>query len=350
MKQPMLGIVATALVIAVALGFVALFDFPTFSGWVTYLLACIIPMEILVGVTWGTNQPGFAASKAQPLKGILLVILTLVVGAVVAAILHKAVGAAVAPPAPMLMVYIIASVVIMFWLTIMFGGWPFLNLIKHPVAAGLVILAACYIINYLLFRIFFDFGFMKGAPVYVDSLDPHGLYNANSALTFFVTAVGFLFFFLHFDLWPFTTSPSIMKQPTLGIVWTLTALVLAAAAYCLGVNVLGMDPMAFQVKVPVPFIFGTIVVLNMLHNSVFAKLQQPTKGFANVILAAVIGSVLALAYGSLVTRITGDLKVGPPTYDYERWLASALLAVTFPLLIFFAEFFKMWPLHRAPNK
>jgi hypothetical protein len=31
----------------------------------------------------------------------------------------------------------------------------------------------------------------------------------------------------------------------------------------------------------------------------------------------------------------------------EIWLASALLAVTFPFLIFFAEFFKFWPAGRS---
>jgi len=41
------------------------------------------------------------------------------------------------------------------------------------------------------------------------------------------------------------------------------------------------------------------------------------------------------------------LAVGPPGYDFERWLASALLGVTFPLLVLYAEFFKFWPLQRA---
>jgi hypothetical protein len=38
------------------------------------------------------------------------------------------------------------------------------------------------------------------------------------------------------------------------------------------------------------------------------------------------------------------VRPGPPTYDFEIWLASALLSVTFPLLIFYAEFFQFWPL------
>ena len=34
---------------------------------------------------------------------------------------------------------------------------------------------------------------------------------------------------------------------------------------------MGMDPVAFMVRVPVPFIFGTIVVQNMLKGSLFAR-------------------------------------------------------------------------------
>ncbi len=34
----------------------------------------------------------------------------------------------------------------------------------------------------------------------------------------------------------------------------------------------------------------------------------------------------------------------PPAYSFEVWLASALLAVTFPFLVIFAELFQFWPL------
>ncbi len=48
-----------------------------------------------------------------------------------------------------------------------------------------------------------------------------------------------------------------------------------------------------------------------------------------------------------LSQVTGTVNPGPPGYEYEIWLASALLGVTFPFLIFFAEFFQMWPLKRA---
>ena len=79
MKQPALGIVATVLIMAVSLGVISLFDFPTFGSWVIFVMAAIIPMEIVIGVTWGAN-PGFVSSHSQPLKGILLVLVNIVVG------------------------------------------------------------------------------------------------------------------------------------------------------------------------------------------------------------------------------------------------------------------------------
>src|SRR5579863_8173317 len=82
-KQPFLGILATILVMALSLGLISLFDFPTFAGWMSYGLMCLIPMQIVIGVTWGTNQPGFAAKQRQPLKGLLLMLTTALIGAVV---------------------------------------------------------------------------------------------------------------------------------------------------------------------------------------------------------------------------------------------------------------------------
>jgi hypothetical protein len=156
-----------------------------------------------------------------------------------------------------------------------------------------------------------------------------------------------MFLVLCFDLWPFTKSPGLMKQPVLGIVWTIVALVIGGAAYYIGVNVMKMDVVAFMVTVPIPFIFGTIFVLNMLQGSLFAKLTQPLKGVLNTIAAAVLGSLFALLYRELAPAVTGKLEPGPPAYQSEIWLASALLSVTFPFLVAYADFFTMWPLQRA---
>jgi hypothetical protein len=347
LKQPLLGIIATALIMVISLGFISLFDFPKFSGWIATFLLCIIPMEIVMGVTWGMKSPRFAANRSQPVRGILFSLIALVAGAIVALVHWTGVGTGVNPPTPIFTQCMIASVPVMFWMAIMMGGWPFAGFIKNPIGLGVTLMVVCYAINYLLFRIFFNFDFLKGAPVYVPSQDPHGLYSGWACLVFYVSALTLLFIFLCFDLWPFTKSPALMKQPTLGILWSLVSLVIGGAAMYLGVSVLGMDQVAFMVTVPIPVIFGVIFVLNMLQGSLFAKFTQPLKGVLNTVSAIILGNVFALLYRSLAGAVTGKLNAGPPAYESEIWLASALLAVTFPFLVAYADFFTMWPLQRA---
>src|SRR2546423_5279403 len=352
MKQPGLGIAATILVMAIALGFVSLFSFPTFAGWVGYLLLCTIPLQIVMIVTWGTAQPAFAGGASQPAKGILLTMCCVVVGLLIAAALIPLIGAGVTPPGPILAHWTIVCVPVMFWAAIMWGGWPFTKLIRNPLAAGFAMLVAVYVVNFALFRIFFNYEFLAGAPVYVASMDPHGMFNGWSALVFIVTALAGMFLVIAFDLWPMTTVPALMQQPVLAIVWTVICLAFAAVAFYLGVNVGHMDVVRFLVRVTVPLIFGSIVVLNMFQNSLAGNLKQPVKGLVNVVLIVVIGVALARGYEALMPRVTGPLAYGAPTYDFEIWLATALLSTTFPFLMFFAAFFGYWPLVRpaAPER
>ncbi|HEX5432462.1 MAG TPA: hypothetical protein VFW83_10880, partial [Bryobacteraceae bacterium] len=230
-KQPLIGIASTILIILISLGFISLFSFPLFSGWICYFLLSIIPMQIVMGVTWGGKHPGFAASKKQPLKGILMTLFLCAVGVVVGGIYFAVPGGSVNPPAPMLMMCSIVSVVVMFWLAIMFGGWPFTSFIKSKVGVGAALMVACYVLNYILFRLFFDYGFMQGAPVYAPQLDPHGLFNAWDALVFYVTFSTVMFVMQSFDLWPLTKSPALIKQPVLGIIWSLLAFVIGGGAF-----------------------------------------------------------------------------------------------------------------------
>ena len=342
-RQPATGILATIPVIAISLAFVHWFTFPVFASWVAFYTQCTIPMQIIVGITWGCRQPEFAARQQQPMKGLLLTLIT-VVGGIIASVLLLAVpGGNITPPTPMLMHYTIISVAITFWISIMWGGWPFRSLIRNTVASGIIQLAACYVVTWLLFRISFSYDFMKEAPVYVASLDPHGLFNAWSVLVYIVTALAIMFLMLHFELWPLSRWPAVMKQPVLGLVWTAIALVVAAGSFCIGINVYGMDTVQFMVAVPISFIFGTIVTLNMLEGSLFKNRKQPMKGLLSTFAAILIGTGLSWLYQSLAAVVTGRLHAGPPSYDFEIWLASALLAVTFPFLIISAVFFDFWP-------
>ena len=345
MTQPALGLLSSAIVMAIALGFISLFDFGTFAGWVAFVMLGLIPMQVVAVVLWGAN-PSFASGLRQPMKGIVLVLVTIVATAVISPLIFLTVGEGMAPPGPIPSHFVIIVVPTTFWLAIMMGGWPFTKISANPLVSGLVTLIAAYVVTYLVFRIFFNYDFLQGAPVYLQSA-PRGMFNGVSALVFYVTALAVMFLVLCFDLWPLTKFPGVMKQPVLGIVWTVIALAGAALAMSIGVVGPGADPMAFLTQVTAPFIFGSIIVLNMLQNSLFARMTQPLKGVMNTIAAAAIGLILAHLYVSLVPMVMGSLPSGPPGYEREIWLANALLSVTFPFLIYHAVFFGYWPLARG---
>ena len=339
MKQPVLGLIASAIGIVLALAFISLFDLPTFLGPVAFYMLCIVPFQVMAVVIWGPN-PSFVAKLSQPPRGLVLLVVTLVAGAVIAPIVLRVVGEGMSPPGPIPSHFAVIVVPTTFWLAIVWGGWPFNLFGREPLVAGITLLAAAYVITWVIFRVFFNYDFLQGAPVYLASA-PQGQFNGVSALVFYVTALAVMFLVLCFDLWPFTKVPSLMQQPTLGLVWTLVCVAGAWVAIRLGGNA---DPMVFLTRVTVPFIFGSIIVLNMFQNSLFATLAQPVKGVLNAVAAATIGYSLYVFYSFAAMVVTGSMGSGPPSYDYEIWVANALLSVTFPFLIFLAAYFAFWPL------
>ena len=346
MRQPLLGVAASALIIAIALGFIALFDFPSFAGSVSFFMLGLIPMQIVMVVLWGAN-PSFASSLRQPIKGIVLMLVAAVAAVVVMPIALGVVGEGVRPPGPIPSHYVVIVVPTTFYLAIMFGGWPFTSVFKNPLIAGLAVLIAAYALTYAAFRLFFNYDFMQGAPVYLTSA-PHGMFNAVVALVFDVTALAVMFLVLCFDLWPLNRSAALMKQPVLGLVWLAIACAGAAIVMWVTLGVIGMDPMIVLTRLTAPVIFGAIIVLNMLQNSLFDGKAQPLKGVLNALAAIVIGVGLANLYGALAPTIAGmPLPSGAPGYEYEIWLVNALLSVTFPFLVFHAACFGYWPLAPA---
>ena len=345
MKQPVLGLVASAIGIVLALAFISLFDLPTFLGPVAFYMLCVVPFQVMAVVIWGAN-PSFVDKLSQPAKGLVLLIVTLLAAAVIAPLVLRVVGEGISPPGPIPSHFAVIVVPTTFWLAIMWGGWPFNLFGRDPLWTGPMLLAAAYVITWVIFRVFFDYDFLQGAPVYLASA-PQGQFNAVSALVFYVTALAVMFLVLCFDLWPFTKVPSLMQQPTLGLVWTIVCVAGAWAAIRLGGDT---DPMVFLTRVTAPFIFGSIIVLNMFQNSLFAQLAQPVKGVLNAVAAAAIGYALYVLYCFAAPVVSGQMQSGPPAYDFEIWIANALLSVTFPFLIFLAAYFAYWPLVRSSGR
>ena len=140
MKQPLLGIVATrARGRSSRSGSWRSFDFPTFVGWVSFVMLALVPAQIVSRPSLRRNPP-FAphaqpaqrrgdarrdalwpASSSRPSSGML-------------------VGEGASPPGPIPSQFAVIVVPTTFFLAIAFGGWPFTTVSRNMGVAGFLLL------------------------------------------------------------------------------------------------------------------------------------------------------------------------------------------------------------------
>lgn len=348
LRQPAAGIVATAAVVVVSLAFIAAFPWPVLRDWVSYGLVCTIPFAFVVGAFWHGEHPRRLGALRQPWRGLAFLAMALAVGVVVALVEWATIGGRVTPPTVMVAQCVIISVPISFFLAVVWGGWPFTR-IRRPLLGGLALLVTTYALTDAVFLLAFDYGAMQGTPAYVAELDPAGRFEAWTVLVAIVTAMAAALVVAHLELWPMSRRESLLRQPVLGLCWTAIAVVITAVVVAVGTGPAGMSAPQLLTTVTAPFLFGSIIVLTMLeHTAPPRHWRQPWRGLASATLAALVGVALARIYVALSSTTSGDIAWGAPGFDGEVWLASALLAVTFPFLAFHADFFGLWP-YRADD-
>ena len=348
LKQPALGIISTIICIILALAICAQFDVFTFNTWVSFIVIATIPPQIILALVWQCDYPNFLKSMKQPAKGILLLMLMTLAGLIAAYVSLIIVGGMVTPPTPMLIMFTILSVLITMWVVAVWQCWPLNAINNHPAFIGVGALLLTYVITYFLFTALFNFGFMSEAPFYSTDIDPSGKLNAWTALTFFLTTVAIIDALILLDFWPTSRLteklPALAKQPASGLSNTVLILILSYLIWNLFVTYLGMDVVDYMVKVVVSFIFGEFIMLVMMQTSPFTNMKQPYKGFCLLACCAILAIAMYWLYGALSVPLVGEMQAGAPNYDLDLWLASAMLSITFPLLIIVAEFFKFWPI------
>jgi hypothetical protein len=341
MKQPVLGVSALVVVIVISFGIISLFDEATFSTWVSFLFMCCVPTQLLFAMVWRTNFPSVLGAMAQPTKGLLLTGVTIIIGMIFAAISYYGIGGGHGVT-PMLLMYIIMTVVVSFWYVACWQCWPVSLFTQSPLALGVSMLVVAYLGAYLLFQWLFDFSFLQGAPVYYADIDPQGIFFAWTPLVIGVTTVSVILALVLFDLWPVgkITDPSLRV-----IAFSLLVATVAYGIYFLCTTLIGMDQIRFLVTVPISFIFGIFLPLNLLQGSMFPEMKQPGKGVLLVAVCSIAAVILQNIYLALGPVVSGPLASGVEGhYQEELWLASALLGVTFPVLVVQTDYLNFWPL------
>jgi len=340
-----IGFMAFGLVLALSFIVLWLSSSAQLTGWVGFTFMCATPAQIILALLWQTEYPALIKSMRQPLKGFVLLAVTVAVGVLMSQLLYHWMGDGESGITPMLSMYVIMTIVVTLWFVPVWHCWPISKLSQHPGLVGGVAFISVYLIAYVLYQWLFDFSFLVGAPFYQSDLDPAGLFNAWQVLTFSVTTVSVIMMFVLLDFWPSKALLQSQTQPWLGVVSSLLIFFCAAAVYLLFVEALAYDRVEFMVRYPVCLIFGVFLVNNIMQHQLFEQYAQPLRGL--MLIACAFGSALCLYpfYTQLASLFSGvDPISGGPAYQLELWIASATLGVTFPIVMLVSEYFRFWPL------
>jgi hypothetical protein len=355
LRQPVLGVIAAVISVFLSLAICAQFDPPTFGSWVALIVMSAIPLQIVIGLVWQSNYPGFLASLPQPAKGLTILAMMAVAAAVVTPAILAVVGGRITPPTPFAIMFTIVSVCTAFWIVAVFQCWPMTAASKHPAVIGLGVFVLAYLSCWVVFRVAFDFAAMKDAPFYLAALDPHGAFPAWNALAFIVTTVSVIMWFVMLDFWPTAVIaglvPGAEKQPVFGLISAALVIGLAALAQGLCVSVLHMDVVDYMVRVPVSGLFGEFIMLVMMQTAPVQTVRQPAKGLILLALVCVLALVMYRVYAAAAVFLVGPMPAGAPTYGLDLWVATAMLSITFPVFVAFGDGLAFWPLSRpAPAR
>ncbi len=341
-----LGLSSSALVVAISLVLICPLSTATFMGVVSFVALCCIPVQMVLA-GYLQARPGVMAGWPRPARGGALLAMTLVLGGAIAVAVQFVVAHGWGTDFPGLPMFCIVAVVMALWLTQVCQGWPFAG-IGHPLPRSVATLLAVYLLAYLVYRVLFDFtGF--GLPAAAELRPaPGGLFEAWHVLTFLVTAISGLFLAPAFRFTALPTQPGARALTN-----TVVCLLWAALLYGVGVGLLGVDVVDFLVWVPVPTLFGGLIVIKMCAGAFYSARPTNVAGNGLVTLVTAIAAGIALVglYAALAKLIHSEMPWGGPTYAGQVWVASATLAFTFPLLNIAADFFDYWPFRRAlPGK
>jgi hypothetical protein len=350
LRQPLLGVGGFIVTIGSSLAFCALFTPATLGSWVALVFIGAVPAMVVLDLGLRLEFPGFLKRASQPAKGLAFVALSALVSAVVSPLVLYGVAGGVTPPNPFAILFLVQTVPVTLVLVLAFRSWPVTLLSRRPGVVGVGTLVLAYALTWVIFRIFFDFGFLRGSPAYLPRLDPQGLFAAWQSAAFIVTAAGVLLCFALFDFWPLShlgaKRPAIAREPLFGLLCGGIVLAVTLLVWGIPVGLAGMDPVVYLVRVPVAVIFGVFIVLTIFQGVGFGALAQPLKGVAMTAAVIVFAVAIQVLYEAAAKVITPGMRAGPPGYQLELWLATAMLGVTFPVIVVYCDAFGFWPLQR----
>lgn len=345
------GLGAALIVFAASYGLSAPFDPETYGSRIAFIGIVSVPSLLIVGSLWRYRHPVALAGLRQPWRGLAFLLLTVAGMGLAAAFLYFGPGGG-AGITPFLINAAILSIVSTFWVVSLWECWPLKRWIANPVLLGIAAWMVAYLLADLAFHLLFNFAEARHAPFYRPALDPGGLFPFWTVLVFAVTTSAVIVGWEKLlGLWPLHGPMAHLHPLARNLI--ASAVVLAVSGLWMGVPcaVFGMDVVDFMLRGPIALLFGIFFATNLTQSRLFAGLAQPGRGVRLAVLAYPLGFVLEELYRIAAPAVTGvAMPPGGPRYELELWVATALLAVTFPLIVIATGYFDFWPLKRARSE
>ena len=350
-RQPLLGGFSLIMIITCCLLIISSFSAEMFASWVSFLFMCCVPVQIVCSLVLEGKHPKRVASLSQPYRGLAYIAIAIIGGSILALLILFVVAQGAVPPGPQHNVFIILFIVVLFWLVVIFQCQPFKALFKRPSFLALLILASTFLIDYIFFFFVINFEFINSAPFYTAKLNGSGPVMAFDFLTSAITTVASIMALVVVDFKPIAKLPAANKN-FIFIIWSaVIVLCLSFAIKAIFVNILGFDQIVYMVMVPISFIFGVFVLVNLFEKKLVANLSIIKQPYMAIFFCVTFASIIYQLFMLLGPIISGNMEDGAPSYELNFWAANAMLAISFPLIVAFSDFFQYWPFRlKSKNK
>lgn len=337
------ALTASVLVVALALAIITALPPAMLNSWVSLYLVAMVPAQIVITLFWRMARPAFAQHWNQIQLGLGYTVLTVLAGIVVANASLVLIEQGLGVPTPFVIMYLIFSVPVTVLLVVVLQGWPIVGLLHNKAAQGILLWLTAYLLAALLYYSLFDFSFAAGAPFYRPQVAPHGLFDAWPVLTASLAMLLAVLLLVLFDFWPVQQLAALLGKPAQPWSSLLCLAVVASMAAVLalaGLVGLQLSILQFMVRVCVSGIFGVFIILVMWKGCPALQLPQPLRGLVLSGMVCVLGAAMHALYLQMASMMPG---LASPD-DIELWVAAGMLSVTFPCMVFFADYFDSWPL------
>ncbi|WP_159877663.1 hypothetical protein [Aquitalea denitrificans] len=344
------ALTASVLVVALALVIITALPPATLNGWVSLYLVAMVPAQIVITLFWQMARPAFAQGWSRLQLGLGYTLLTVVAGILVANISLMLIEQGLGVPTPFVIMYLIFTVPVTVLLVVVFQGWPVSGLVQNKAGQGVLLWLAAYLLAGVLYYRLFDFSFAAAAPFYRLNVAPQGIFPAWYVLTASLAMLLAVLLLVLFDFWPVQQLASrlgVSSQPWSSLLCLLVVAGMAGVLALAGMMGLHLAILQFMVRVCVSGIFGVFIILVMWKGCPALQLPQPFRG---LVLSGMV-CVLGVAMHALYLQVASIMPGLASADDLELWIAAGMLSVTFPCMVFFADYFDSWPLpfRRQPD-